>query len=229
MAEHISIKRVGVIILATGGAAGDDLLWADLHGLPVTAHAVRAFAASPLVAEIALVVTAGRIADAHALVAQERWEKARVVTGEPHVRSAIMVGLAALSPACATIIVHDGARPLVTEALITEGLHAVGETGAAAAGMPVKDTIKRVNEAGMVIETPDRATLRTLQTPQIFTRNVLQTACQAIDLACDIADAVQLVELAGGRVTIFPGAPTNLHIATTDDLALLHVLSSIQP
>jgi 2-C-methyl-D-erythritol 4-phosphate cytidylyltransferase len=228
MVEQESLRQVGAIILATG-EAGDDLLWADLQGVPVVAHAVCAFTASPLVAEIALMVSAQHLVDAQALVAQERWENVLVVAGESHMRSAIMTGLATLSPACTTIIIHDGTRPLVTEAIIAEGLHAVGETGAATAGLPVKDTIKRVNDAGMVLETPARATLYTLQTPQIFARDVLLSACQAIDPMHDITDAAQLVDLAGGRVVIFPGAPTNLRISTPDDLALLHALSPIQP
>jgi 2-C-methyl-D-erythritol 4-phosphate cytidylyltransferase len=212
--------RAGAIILALGDAAGDDLLWADLHGEPAVAHTVHPFAASPLVTAIVLVVAVARLTAAQALATHKSWDAVHVVAPPPNLlpsregetvraslRDTLMLGLAALPPDCGNVIVHDAARPPVTETILAAGLEAVRATGAATAVMPVRDTIKRVDAAGMVIETPDRAALYTVQTPQVFARKILLAACDAPSPTQAIVDAAQLVELAGGRVGIFPLVP----------------------
>jgi 2-C-methyl-D-erythritol 4-phosphate cytidylyltransferase len=215
----IDTDCVGAVILAGATGDGFDACWADLHGQPVVAHALSVFAASSLVADVALVVAQERAARAREMLVRQGWDAVRLVAAEgPRVRDAIIAGTLALPDAATTIIIHDGARPGVTAALLAEGLRAVAATGAATAAVPVKDTIKLVDANGLVTATPDRATLYTIQTPQVIRRDRMLAAHAALAADMDVADAAQLVASAGGRVAIFPGAYANFLIASADDL-----------
>jgi 2-C-methyl-D-erythritol 4-phosphate cytidylyltransferase len=120
------------------------------------------------------------------------------------------------------VVIHDGARPLVTEELIERGLEAARETGAAAAAVPVKDTIKLVGEEGIVNQTPPRQNLWAVQTPQVFRADIINEAyLRAND---DVTDDASLVEQLGYKVKLYPGSYDNIKITTPDDLALAEVL-----
>jgi 2-C-methyl-D-erythritol 4-phosphate cytidylyltransferase len=126
-------------------------------------------------------------------------------------------GLAAI-PSDATIIcVHDAVRPLASAALFTAVIDAVraGADGAVPA-LPVTDTIKVLSPAGDVVETPDRASLVAVQTPQAFRADVLRRAHAAAE---ETTDDAALVERLGGRVVTVPGEPWNRKITERDDLA----------
>lgn len=215
-----SSSQVGAIILAMD----TPLLWADLHGQPVLARTLNVFAATALVAEIVIVVDAAHIWPLTRLAAHNAWRKLRGVRLGRSLRPALLHALHDLSPQVATVIVHDGARPLVTETLISSGLQAATLTGATSASVPLKETVKRADTQDIVIATPDRAGLRLLQTPQVFTREVLQHACEMADPPGAASDAAQVVERAGGTVTLFPGAYPNVRIATSADLALARAI-----
>jgi 2-C-methyl-D-erythritol 4-phosphate cytidylyltransferase len=127
-------------------------------------------------------------------------------------------GLAAVPAEADVVLVHDAARPLATPAVFAAVITAVVDDGADAAvpGVPVRDTIKEVDDAHNVTATLDRAALVAVQTPQGFRADVLRRAHQqGMTNATD--DAV-LVEALGGRVRVVPGDPGNLKITTTDDL-----------
>jgi 2-C-methyl-D-erythritol 4-phosphate cytidylyltransferase len=222
--ETASHSPVGAVIVAAGASRrmnGVDKTWAPLAGRPVIAHAIDVFARSALIDHIALVVAQERMEQARELAGQEGWHKIHaVVTGGPRRRDSVFAGLQALPDECEFVAIHDGARPLVTEAIIAEGLRVVAATGAATAAVPVKDTVKRVDAEGFVVETPDRASLYAVQTPQIFRRDLILTAHQAVNATLDVTDDALLVEMQGVRVRIFAGSYTNLKITTPEDLAL---------
>jgi 2-C-methyl-D-erythritol 4-phosphate cytidylyltransferase len=219
---------VGVVIVAAGASrrmVGGDKIWAVVRGQPLLAHIVAAFARSPHISVITLVVAADRLSDAHDLIkASPPAQRCIVVAGGERRRDSVLAGLAALPEECTLALIHDGARPLVTEAIILAGLRAVAATGAATAGVPVKETIKRVDDAGLVVETPDRAALYVIQTPQVFDRALILAAHQTADPALDPPDDAMLVEVLGHEVRIFPGAYTNLKITTPDDLAIVEAM-----
>ncbi len=220
-------ERVGAVILACATDAGFDACWAELHGQPVVAHALGVCAASPLVMDVALVVTPERAGAAHTLLAQAGWGNVRLVTvATTTIRAALIAGVLALPDATTTVIIHDGARVGLTTAMLADGWRAVAATGATTAAVPVKDTIKQVDANGLVTATPDRAALYKIQTPQVFWRAHLLAAHAAVPPAQEIADAAQLVECAGGQVRLFPGAYTNFLIASADDLARARALLS---
>ena len=118
------------------------------------------------------------------------------------------------------IAVHDGARPLVSQRIITETIYLAAKTGAAAPAVPVRDTI-RVVEGGLGVETPERTKLYAMQTPQIFGYQQIRGAydrLQKLDKTGITDDAMVMEKLGNQRVHMFPGDYTNIKITTPDDL-----------
>lgn len=144
-----------------------------------------------------------------------------VVTGGPTRSASVRNGLAAVGPDAEIVVVHDAARPLAGPELF-EAVIAAVRNGADAAvpGVPLADTIKRV-EDGRVVETVARAGLVGVQTPQAFRATVLRAAHAAGD---DATDDANLVETAGATVVVVPGDPRNLKITTPADLELAATL-----
>ncbi len=140
----------------------------------------------------------------------------RGVAGGTTRSQSVRRGLAAV-PADATIVcVHDAVRPLATPALFTAVIDAVrGGADAAVPALPVTDTIKVVGGDRAVVNTPDRATLVAVQTPQAFRADVLRRAHASGD---DSTDDAALVERLGGRVVTVPGEPWNRKITEPEDL-----------
>jgi 2-C-methyl-D-erythritol 2,4-cyclodiphosphate synthase len=133
--------------------------------------------------------------------------------------------LAALPVEATMVGVHDGARPLIDPDTVAAVIATAAECGAAAVAVPVKDTLKRTNDEGVIIDTPDRANLWRVQTPQVFDRAAL---CAAMDAAMaagkDYTDDCQLMEAAGHRVKLVPGLDTNLKLTTPEDIRLANAL-----
>lgn len=130
-------------------------------------------------------------------------------------------GLKLLSD-CEWVIIHDGARPLLTEDLIERGLEAAKETGAAVAAVPITDTIKLAGDDQIVIETPPRHNLWAVQTPQVFRFAIIKEAYQQAQ--GDVTDDAMLVEQLGGKVKLYMGSFANLKITTPHDLAVAELL-----
>ncbi|MCC8022660.1 MAG: 2-C-methyl-D-erythritol 4-phosphate cytidylyltransferase [Clostridiales bacterium] len=118
------------------------------------------------------------------------------------------------------ILIHDGARPLVNGEVVRRTVEAARKYGAAAAGVPVKDTIKQVDDTGKIIATPARSSLYAVQTPQVFRAELYRRAMEeAAAAGLDFTDDCQLVERLGCRVQMVQGDYTNLKVTTRDDLA----------
>ncbi len=227
-----AVPAVGAVIVAAGASrrmAGVDKTWALVNGQPIIAHTVSVFEASAHVTDIVLVVAAERWDEALQLAARWGWRKLRaVVTGGARRRDSVLAGLEILPTTDTIVLIHDGARPLVTEAIIAAGVAAVAQTGAAIPGVLVKDTIKRVDAEGLVIDTPDRAMLYTIQTPQAFDLALILAAHRTVDPTLDVTDDARLAELQGHQVRIFAGAYSNIKITTPEDLAIAQALWSMQ-
>jgi len=128
----------------------------------------------------------------------------------------VRAGLAAVPHDATIVCVHDAARPFATKALFEAVIRAVidGADGAVP-GVPVHDTIKRIDANGVVVETPLRDTLVAVQTPQAFRATSLRAAHSA---GRDATDDAALVEQSGGTVVVVPGDPTNRKLTHPDDL-----------
>ncbi|HJX12601.1 MAG TPA: 2-C-methyl-D-erythritol 4-phosphate cytidylyltransferase, partial [Dehalococcoidales bacterium] len=144
-----------------------------------------------------------------------------VCLGGKRRQDSVAAGLKRLKK-CDWVIIHDGARPLVTVDLIERGLEAARETGAAVAAVPVTDTIKVVDSNETVYQTPLRHFLRAVQTPQIFRHDIIARAYARPDI--DVTDDATLVERAGYEVRLYPGSADNIKITTRDDLARAELL-----
>jgi len=121
------------------------------------------------------------------------------------------------------VIIHDGARPLVTRELIEEGLKAAQETGAAVAAVPVTDTIKIADDDRIVHQTPPRQNLWAVQTPQVFRIDIITNAYQKAK--GEATDDASLAEQAGYKVKLYMGSYDNIKITTTNDLLIAEALS----
>jgi 2-C-methyl-D-erythritol 4-phosphate cytidylyltransferase len=129
----------------------------------------------------------------------------------------VRAGLAAVPPSATIICVHDAARPFASAELFAAVIAAVADgADAAVPGVAVTDTIKRIDDAGVVVETPPRAALVAVQTPQAFRASVLRAAHAS---GRDATDDAALVEICGGRVVVVAGEQTNRKITHPDDLA----------
>jgi 2-C-methyl-D-erythritol 4-phosphate cytidylyltransferase len=116
-------------------------------------------------------------------------------------------------------MIHDGARPLVTLTILEAGLHAAQQNRAAIAAIPVKDTVKLVQN-GNVSSTIDRSQLWAIQTPQVFSFPLIHQAHHSSAAQHDVTDDAALLEQLGQPVTIFPGSSSNIKITTREDLLL---------
>ena len=203
------------ILLAAGASTrmGTDKLWADLRGKPLIAWPLQAFAASDAVDHLIVVVSA-TTRDRMACLVDEIRVSATLVLGGARRQDSVRAALAAAGES-EWVVVHDGARPLLTRKLIEDGLDAAADTGAAIAAVPVVDTVKRVEDR-TVVATLDREALWAVQTPQVFRTSLLQAAHRAS--SPDVTDDAALVETLGTTVRIYMGAYENLKVTTPIDL-----------
>lgn len=171
---------------------------------------------------VVLVVPADVVDDEARLAASMHGDRVRVVAGGASRAASVRAGLAGVPAHAEVIAVHDAARPFADAALFAGVVGAlVADVDGAVPGIPVTDTIKVVDEVGTVVDTPDRATLVAVQTPQAFRASVLRRvhADAAADGSSDLAtDDASMVERAGGRVVVVPGDPDNVKITRPADL-----------
>lgn len=147
-----------------------------------------------------------------------------VVQGGSSRQESVKLGLLALSKEVRLAAVHDGARPLVSGELIDKVIRAAHSYGAAAPAIPVKDTIK-VFEGGFIAATPDRSTLRAVQTPQVMDRDLLLGALEKAEQeGIALTDDCSAVEHIGMRVRLVEGEERNLKVTTPLDLKIAELL-----
>jgi 2-C-methyl-D-erythritol 4-phosphate cytidylyltransferase len=218
-------EKVSAIIAAAGDSqrmGGVDKLFAPIAGRPVLARVIDTFEKCKAIDQIIVVVSSKNIEKCRRLVVSEGWSKVTgVCPGGKQRQDSVAEGLKRLKYA-AWVVIHDGARPLVTIDLIEKGLEVARETGASAAALPVTDTIKVAGADGIVRQTLPRQNLRAVQTPQVFRIDVIQNVYwHAFSEATDDAS---LVEKAGYKVKLYPGSYDNIKITTPADLAMAGAL-----
>ena len=225
------------ILLAAGRSrrmGGEDKLWADLGGRPLLAAALARLAAVHGLAAVAVVAPPERHEDVAALAADLGLGPSTgagagtgvyAVAGGKRRRDSAAAGLRALAgaaPQALWVLVHDAARPLASPALAARVLAAAREDGAAVPGLPVADTVKEVGADGLVRGTPDRASLRAIQTPQAFAADLLRRAHAEVE--GDAPDDAWLVERLGAPVRVVEGDPLAFKVTTAGDLARLRAI-----
>src|SRR4030042_1679185 len=201
-------ESVGAIIAAAGRGrrfGEGDKLFAPLAGRPLIAHTLMAFEGCRAVDTVVLVLAEENLERGCHLVDAAGFDKVVVIcAGGARRQDSVRLGLEAL-PECRWVVVHDGARPLVTAALIEAGVGAPAETGAAIAAVPLVDTLKEAAEDGLVTRTLDRRNLWAAQTPQGFDGELLREAHRQTE--GEATDDAALVETLGRRGKGFPRSP----------------------
>jgi 2-C-methyl-D-erythritol 4-phosphate cytidylyltransferase len=221
------------IIVAAGSSQrmGFDKLFALLGDQPVVAHTVQAFERAECVDEIILVGRDDRLAELRELIARAEFKKVRhILSGGVHRQDSVWAGLNLVGPATRYVAVHDAARPLITGAQIARVLAGCRIHGAAALAEPITDTLKRADAEFFVCGGVDRAGLYAMQTPQIFTRDLLIEAYKTVaEKSLSITDEVSAVEELGAKVLLVPSDEFNLKITYPRDLALAEVFLKRRP
>lgn len=223
-------STVGAIIVSAGASTrmqGVNKTLVELGGMPIIARTVDVFEKCDAVGCVVVVVSQQSLGDVAEIARNREWKKVvHVRIGGMRRQDSVRIGLKALPETCEWIVVHDGARPLVTEKMIRDGLLTSEAVGAATAAIPTVDTIKVVTEDGHVVETLDRRKLAAIQTPQIFRRDLLMKAHDEIPE--DVTDDAAMIEMGGGRVEVFMGDRANIKVTTPEDLVVAEALLAMR-
>lgn len=204
---------------------GFDKLSAPLGGKPLIAHSLAAFNDCPDVDYIVLVCAADRIEEFRVLSAEFPKVRQIVSGGKERVQS-VLAGTAAFAenrPIFAAV--HDGARPLITAELISACYQAAREFGASVSAEPVTDTLHRVNNQLLTVETVSRKNLWRMQTPQILELTVLESLLQDVrETGGTITDEISLLIRSGGKARVVENLDWNIKITYPRDLELAEII-----
>ncbi len=214
-------KKVAAIIVAAGSSTrmgGIDKCLMKLGDQPVLAHTIGKFQYNSLVDVIVVVTREETIDTVRRLSVEIGANKVvAVVSGGASRQQSVIKGVRAVPSDCACLCIHDGGRPLVSDQLITRAITACFNHGAVTAAVSVKDTIKIVDK-GIVIDTPPREKLYSIQTPQVFDKELYHRAYMAAK--AEYTDDCQLIEAVGECVYIVEGEYSNIKLTTPEDINL---------
>lgn len=218
----MSALSVGAIVAAAGrgerlGAALPKALL-PLAGRSLVARAAHMLSTVAPATSIVVAAPPDLLAEMHAAL-DPVVPGVVIVAGGADRQESVRRALAALPNDVDIVVVHDAARALAPAELADDVIAAVrAGADAAVPVLPLADTVKEVDAAGLVVRTLDRATLRAVQTPQAFRRTVLESVHAQAAVA--VTDDAALVEAAGGRVVTVPGSPRALKVTTAADVAV---------
>ena len=222
--------NIGAIIPAAGqgkrmGGQGNKLLL-ELAGTPILVRTLKVFDACPYIREIIIPAAVQDIPIIQAILHKTKLSKKTVVTeGGLERQDSVYKAIKVLGPEIDKVVVHDGARPLLTVEELNCFLEETQDLDAAIMGVLLKDTVKKVDYQDWVLETPPRAQLRAVQTPQIFTRSVLEKIHkQAAQEGFYTTDDAALLEWHGHQVKVFPGSYENIKVTTPEDLLMAETI-----
>ncbi|HEU5171203.1 MAG TPA: 2-C-methyl-D-erythritol 4-phosphate cytidylyltransferase [Gemmatimonadales bacterium] len=217
-------RDVGVVIVAAGQGrrlGGPPKQFRPIAGVPMVLRALRPFAAHPEVAHVVLVLPPADAAAPPRFLAEVAGAGLTLVAGGAERSDSVAAGLAALPPACRTVLVHDGVRPFPDPAVIDAVIREARSGRGAVAAVPMTDTVKEIDAADgrRVVRTVPRDTLWRAQTPQGFPRELLARAHQRARAEDRHGtDDAALVEGLGVEVRVVPDSPGNRKITTPEDL-----------
>lgn len=192
----------------------------ELDDKPILAHTLQAIVQTELIDEIVIVVALDdkRYCIEKVIKPYNFLTHINLTEGGKTRQESVFNGLKSVSKDCDIVLIHDGVRPFVERELIENLLKAAEQFGAATAAVPVKDTIKVVDETGFVVNTPSRETLWAIQTPQTFRCEIIKKAHQKAQNKIKATDDAALVEKLGYKVKIVRGSYRNIKITTPEDL-----------
>jgi 2-C-methyl-D-erythritol 4-phosphate cytidylyltransferase / 2-C-methyl-D-erythritol 2,4-cyclodiphosphate synthase len=214
--------HVSAIIAAAGrGArfgAGRPKQLLTLGGMPILQHSVEAFTRSTAIDDIVVALPAELAAEPPTYL-RSTSKRVEIVAGGERRQDSVARAFARIDSRADIVVIHDAARPFVSDDLIRRTVDAARDFGAAIAALPARDTVKRADAQGMIAATLPRQEIFLAQTPQAFRVHVLRAALSLSTSDADATDEAMLAEQAGHRVRLVDGDPRNIKITTPDDLA----------
>jgi 2-C-methyl-D-erythritol 4-phosphate cytidylyltransferase len=201
--------------------AGIDKVLAPMGGKPLLAHTLAAFGRCDALDRVVVVASERNWLEVERLAQTLSERPFQVVLGGERRRDSVRAGLDVLLD-CDYIVVHDGARPLVTPELVEAALAGAREVGAALCAIPVVDTVKRADAQMLVRSTVSRERLWLAQTPQAFRRDLLVRAHELVE--GDMTDDAAMIEHISEPVKLVHGSIRNIKVTSPSDLAFAEAL-----
>ena len=218
-------EKTGAVIAAAGASermAGLDKLFQPVNGRPILARVLDCMQGCAVIDAIVVVLAETNASHFERMRNGEDWSKiSSICSGGIRRQDSVKAGLDLLA-GCRWVVIHDGARPLITTSLIERGVAEAKVHGAAIAAVPVKETIKRTSPEGFVLETPVREGLWTIQTPQVFDYELIRRAHQLVSE--DVTDDAAMIEKLGHPVKLYPGSYENIKVTTPEDLVMAEAI-----
>lgn len=221
------MDKVAAVIVAGGSGKRMGMKikkqFIELEGKAILAHTIEAFNKCKVIDEIIVVVGKEDIAKVKTeIVSRYDYDKViQIIEGGTERQESVYNGLMAVTKEVQYVMIHDGARPFISQEILEKALIMTKEKHATVVAVPVKDTIKVVNGALEVEATPNRSTLWSVQTPQSFKKELLIKAYgYAKEKSLIVTDDSMLVEAYGKKVHVVEGDYNNIKITTSEDLVL---------
>jgi 2-C-methyl-D-erythritol 4-phosphate cytidylyltransferase len=219
------IKKRGIAaIIVCGGSSsrmkGVDKMFAEIGGKPVAALTIEKFCNNPFVESIVVVVKKENVLKMQQLCNKFDFKKVTdIVEGGNCRQESVACGLECVALDTEVVLIHDGARPFVSDTCIKNVIDAARKYNAATVAVGLKDTVKKVKSDGLVAGTPNRNDLVAVQTPQGFKADMYRSSVENLkDRLHEFTDDCSVVEAAGYPVYTVEGDYKNIKITTTEDL-----------
>lgn len=217
-------------IVAAGGSgsrmgADRNKLFLEIDNVPVIAYTLSVLENSDVISEIVVAAREEDIMYISELVSVFQIAKVKsIVKGGATRAESVLAASKEVSPECELVMIHDAARPFVTEKILTETVDAAKKYGAAACGVRPKCTLKTIEKNGFILDTIDRAKTVEIQTPQVFSK-VLFDKMYSIDLdSLRLAtDDCVLAEKCGAEIVVTDGSYKNIKITTPEDMEIAEI------
>lgn len=220
----MSISTAVIVAAGKGKRMGTEISkqFLPLCGKEILAHTVEKFEKAACIRDIILVTGGDALQDVRQMVQEYGWKKIISVTeGGKERQDSVFLGLQQVPQDTEIVLIHDGVRPFVTEEILERSIAAAKETGGCVAGVPAKDTIKVCDAEGFAIATPNRSTLRHIQTPQTFRRKEILAAYEKAKADGFLGtDDASVAEHSGFPVRVIMGSYSNIKITTKEDLLI---------
>ena len=220
----MSISKAMIVAAGKGKRMGTEISkqFLPLCGKEILAHTVEKFEQAACIRDIILVTGGDALQDVRQMVQEYGWKKIISVTeGGKERQDSVFLGLQQVPQDTEIVLIHDGVRPFVTEEILERSIAAAKETGGCVAGVPAKDTIKVCDAEGFAIATPDRSTLRQIQTPQTFRRKeIIAEYEKAKEDGSLGTDDASVAEHTGFPVRVTMGSYRIIKITTKEDLLI---------
>ena len=221
-------EKITAIVLAAGQGkrmhSKIQKQFLEIGGKPILYYSMECFQKSPLIQDIILVTGEDMISYCQSEIVEKYGftKVCKVTAGGKERYDSVYAGLLCCQDTD-YVYIHDGARPFVTEEMIQRGYEAVKRTNACVMGMPSKDTVKLADPSGYIKETPDRKIVWNIQTPQIFSYDLIRGAYESIrkkDMSNVTDDAMVVEQETGTKILLVEGSYQNIKITTPEDLAV---------